>query len=804
MNALGNLLARIAVRRPIILIGAAFFLLIASLSFLRSHQSFDSDILNLLPAGTPAVEGLKIYNSQFNSARELAFLIEGASADAVTDEFIEALNQQPWVLRVLAGNPLESTAGRETLPFLVAPLILGQDSDGFDATLAKLDPASLAIRLKRLTQQTAAGSPLARLELINDPIGIVAPVAKTLVEKLSVTDTFNLTSVDGGARIVPVVTNQATLSADDCRALMQKVHAFIESFRKQTDPAVRISVTGRSAYVDEISESMSRDIAMTSSVSILAVTVLFWFAFRSLLPLFGSVLILVFTCLLSLTAGSLLFDKLNVVAIGFCSILIGLGDDFSLLLYQRYLSTRVRGGDRESAIAASIVHSAPGILWVALTTSLGFATLIFSQSAGFSQLGVLIAVGVFLGAIGMIFFMPLFERNCASANQSDPFQNFCKRLMKSSHRFFLIASLALGAALVLAIIPWRSLRLDTSTNSLEPRNIPAAQTLARMMEKFPGMFEPLMIVIKGPVDSESLVRLDEKLRELQARGAIQSFSSPSPLIPNRLNAERNAARLRALDLEGLSRMIMNIEKESGLRPNVLNSAKQLLEALESDTPLQSQLPAYSPWWFVLDRVLSPTSGDVIYYVRPPNNIGQSQRHLIEQEIRDVMPQAMVTGWSQMLNDLVPWALRELVIFGGAVVIMIFIILAAVYRRLSSLLMHVGSLALALGGTIATLKLFGHSINLLNILAFPLILGVGVDYGVHLILASRESGDITGNLEHVMKPVIVSGLTTCIGFGSLILARNPALSGLGLVCATGVTWCLIASICFLAPILKKRL
>ncbi|MCK9590123.1 MAG: MMPL family transporter, partial [Terrimicrobiaceae bacterium] len=116
-----------------------------------------------------------------------------------------------------------------------------------------------------------------------------------------------------------------------------------------------------------------------------------------------------------------------------------------------------------------------------------------------------------------------------------------------------------------------------------------------------------------------------------------------------------------------------------------------------------------------------------------------------------------------------------------------------------LALHMGTLFLAMCGTAATLKISGHAINLLSVLAFPLILAVGVDYGVHLILAAREKGDIGTNLPAVMKPVLISALTTITGFGALTLAQNPALTGLGFVCATGVAWCLAASFLFLAPL-----
>lgn len=794
-------LAYIAVRRPGILIAAAILLLLSAVFLFQSRQSFDSEILNLLPSDAASVRGLKIYNSQFNSARELAFLVESPDGTdpALTDDFVEALGRQPWVLRILDDSPMESQKGRETLPALAAPLILGQGDEDFDRTVEKLEPNALGSRLRNLASKAQAGSPLARIDLLNDPAGLIAPVAGKLSEKLSIAENVDLVSPDGRARIVPVIANMPSLSASDCRDLMQKVHAFLEEFHR-TPGAPLVSVTGRSAYVDEISSSMHRDIALTSLVSIAAVTLLFWFSFRSLVPLAGSVLILAWTCLISLACGSMVFDKLNVVAMGFCSILVGLGDDFSLLLYQRYVGARAQGMTREQAIADSTRHSTPGILWVALTTGLGFASLLFSGSAGFAQLGVLIAIGVLASAVGMILFMPLFERGIP-ANKEDPVSKLCCRLMGSTWTFRLGAGL-LSAALLMAVLPWRALEFDTSTHSLEPREIPAAKALARIMELFPATFEPVMIVVPGPAGYQSLVELDGKLAGLKQGGVIHKFSSPSALVQDPVQFKRNLARLQALDWEGLERAVADAERSAGLRAGSLDAASRLLRCLQSRRPLAEQLAAASPWWFVLDRMLAPSSGDVIYYVQLPAGSGSESRRILENAVAGTMPNAMVTGWSQMLNDLVPWATRELLTFGGAVIAIILIILFVIYRDVRVLALHVATLSLAMCGTVATLKLSGHSINLLSVLAFPLILAVGVDYGVHLILAAREQGDIQANMPAVMKPVLISALTTITGFGALTLAQNPSLTGLGFVCATGVAWCLASSFLFLAPLCTR--
>jgi len=789
--------ARLSVRRPGVLVAAALLILFGAISIIQSRQAFDSEILNLLPADAPAVQGLKLYNSRFNSSRELAFLVESGDPESV-DDFIDELSRQPWVTRILDGPPTESSSGRETLPQLVAPLLLAQDDQDFDRTLDLLDAEKLKLRVASLAAKAAAGSPVALMELTNDPTGLIAPVAAGLSQKLSIAETFDMTS--GDVRIVPVVTNQPDLSAESCSALMKPVRQFLEGMASRPG-APHVSVTGRSPYVDEIASSMQRDIVLTSLVSIAAVTCLFWFSFRSLVPLAGPVLILAWSCVLALAAGSLVFDKLNVVAMGFCSILVGLGDDFSLLLYQRYVGARGTGMAREAAIEDSIRRAAPGILWVALTTSLGFAALSFSGSAGFAQLGILISIGVVAGAFGMIAFMPLFERD-VPARHGDPVLRLCVRLLNSD-RIPLFSAVVFSAVFLIAAVPWRPLHFDTSTRSLEPRDIPAAKTLARIMEIFPATFEPVMVLVPGTAGRGMLPGLDRVLEDLKSRGLISKFSSPSPLSLDPSLVERNIAKVRALDMEEVQRSLASAEESSGLRPGALDSGMRILQGLKSPEPLQARLSASSPWWFVLDRMLAPGSGDVIYYLQLPENTDSAARRVIEEAVHRAAPGAFVTGWSQMLQSLVPWATRELLFFGGIVVAVILVLLLFIYRESRAFFLHITALFLAMCGTVATLKLADRPVNLLNVLAFPLILAVGVDYGVHLLLAIREPEKISKTLPEVMKPVLISALTTITGFGALTLARNPALNGLGFVCATGVAWCLATSFLVIVPAVSLR-
>jgi predicted RND superfamily exporter protein len=160
----------------------------------------------------------------------------------------------------------------------------------------------------------------------------------------------------------------------------------------------------------------------------------------------------------------------------------------------------------------------------------------------------------------------------------------------------------------------------------------------------------------------------------------------------------------------------------------------------------------------------------------------------------------VTGWSYTMVGLIPWAKNELTFFSFAVGALVLEAMAIAYRSWKPLLVHTLSLVFALSACVALLKLTDTRINMLNALAFPLVLGVGVDYGMHVLLAMMEGKDLGQGLTIVVKPLVISGLTTIAGFGALMFAQNPALKGLGTVCAIGVSSCLLSSVFFAVPVL----
>src|SRR5213595_781332 len=477
---ISDLIARVVTQwRPQVWLGVGV-VGIGCIAVLITQLRLDSDVLNILPASFRSVQGLKIYDREFEQTRELTFALVCRPDDIDKLEgfapvFANKLLQQPWCTRVLTGSPMQTPDGIRDLESMAVPLLLNLEPPVFKETMSILQPEKIRERLRRLHQQIEAGSPRPEFELAFDPLGLIVPALKPFAENTAIEEEQPLASSDRTMRIFLAVTNQPSISAFACQRLMRQVNAFCATARQGWDGGpLEVLVTGRSAYVAEISLSMRYDIVATLLGSVVLVGGIFFIGFRRWLPLLGMGFSLLLSCLVALTFGLLIFQQLSMVSVGFCAILVGLGVDFAILTFGRYQQARIDGESHRHGIATSVAKLGRAIFFGALTTAVGFLALILSGSLGFSQLGVLIAIGIFFAGLFMCRILFLFVRPWQVPPRHDWTFEVAKKYVRWAVDHpkpkMIIAG---GMLLILAAIgfsPVPPLRFEASARSLEPKN----------------------------------------------------------------------------------------------------------------------------------------------------------------------------------------------------------------------------------------------------------------------------------------------------------------------------------------------
>lgn len=815
-----DFIARTVTQRHALVWCAVAVLSVACIVILATSLRLDSEIFNVLPGGFSSVQGLKIYDHDFEQTRELtlALVCDPNDVDKLEEfapGFVERLRQQPWCARVLAGSPMATPEGIRDLQSIAVPLLLNLEPSAFDEAISMLERHEIRDRLHRLRQQIEAGSPRPQFELSFDPLGLIAPALKPFAQSTAIEQEQPLTSPDRTMRVFLVVTNQTSISAFECQRLMRRVNEFRKAAGEGWDGSrpLKVLVTGRSAFVSEISLSMRYDVVATLLGSVVLVGTIFFAGFRRWLPLVGMAFCLLLSCLVALTAGQLLFGRLSMISVGFCAILVGLGVDFAILTIGRYHQARADGEPHQQAIATSVAKLGRAVFFGALTTAVGFLALVLSGAMSFSQLGVLIAIGIFVAGLFMCSILFLFVRKQYVAADRDWLFEVVRKYVRSTVRKPTPTLIVSGAVLLLltaiGFSPVPPLQFEASTRSLQPKNIRASQALDTIMKKMPVRWEPVLAIVRA-TNSQELHEYWQKLsahwRELQQAGKIKGFSTPVALCPSPIWMERNRDRLRAINFQAAREALSRTLEGEGFSVEAFAPAFALLDDLQrvgdASAPLpnwRTQLPESSSWWFLIDR----------YFGRDPllttGFIATNQpltTHAQSNELGRDLPVAgipvVLTGWTYVLADLQPWSHHQLLLISALMAIFDLSLLAILYRDLRLWLIQVITLAFGIGAMIASMKLLHIHLNLLNVLSFRLVLAIGVDYGIYVVLVWQKTRDVEHDVAGVMKPVLLAGLTALSGFGSLALARNPALTGLGVTCAIGIFWSLVATIFFTLP------
>jgi predicted RND superfamily exporter protein len=194
------------------------------------------------------------------------------------------------------------------------------------------------------------------------------------------------------------------------------------------------------------------------------------------------------------------------------------------------------------------------------------------------------------------------------------------------------------------------------------------------------------------------------------------------------------------------------------------------------------------------------SGKYLLQVYPKANVWQrGPQEEFVRELRTIDPE--VTGTPVQLLEyisLLKLSYEQAALYSlAAIALLVFVH----FRRISSVLLALLPVcvgALWLGGIMGW---FNIPLNPANIMLLPLVLGIGVTNGIHILNRFAEEQNPSILAKSTGKAVLVSGLTTIAGFGSLLLAKHRGIESLGLVMAIGVATCMVAGLTFLPAVLN---
>jgi len=758
----------------------------------------DVDVFNLLPTESRMVEGLKLYQRSFGSSRELIISLrspEASLTERAARSLAEALETSDLTANVIWRSPFREDPIQ--LAEFLAYTWFNQPPEIFDGMAGKLRDQQLRPTLERTLDRMATSfSPREVARLSYDPYAITDladHIASPLAEGME--DPF--ASPDGTFRIlfVPLPFEKAGFWA--VRQWVTGVTDLIETWKQEQtiDGSLTLRVTGTPAFVSNSGSGLLKDCQFAAVGTLFLVAGLFWLVHRQWLPLVCLVVLLVLVLIVSVGIGAIFLGTLNAASLGFAAILLGLAADYGLILYQEFAVHGRRSlAEHRSAVA-------PSILWAAVTTAGAFFMITRSSLPGLTQLGTLVGIGILVAAVVMLlaFLPPLLGRVHPRKSAAPEIQGRLSSLGLNPRVAWWMTLLA--AAVSVSVLIQRLPTVDYSTRDLGPKDNPAMTALVEIQREIGGFDDALWLIVDGTDEGEVADRLEEArglLDDSVKEGVLAGYRLPDALWPRPGNQQENRETARWL----ASRLpaARDAALAEGFTQESLRLTEQTFASWKRFTATEGVVwPSNAGSRWVFRQFAGNDSGRLLALGQLEPSETATQTGLLELTGKiGAATGGKMFSWSLLSESLLGLMERDVRHVLLPMVVILLLLLGMAFRRFGEVALSIATLGFSLLCLMCVMALLGWSWNLMNVMALPLLFGAGVDYSIHIQFALRRyDGDLWHVRQTVGRAILLCGISTASGFGTLGFASNAGLAGLGRVCAAGILITSLVSV-FLLP------
>ena len=773
-------------------------ILIAAAGIFRIR--IDTDVLSVLPKDLPEVKGLRAFQEVFSRDDELIVVLhseeEGGDLGARAAELAERVKGAGLASEVRWQPRWRDDS--EGLGELFAWLWMNGSPEEVERLTADLSEEEIEGTLETAIERVATALDGGEMMLsAHDPLGFLNHPAMRAFFEASEHGGEGFLSADGKSQLVFIRASESVTGYKEAGAWLGKLDEVVQPWAAENE--LSVGYTGDPAFEAEIGGAMENDMSGTATLTSILIGLLFLVMQRrhGLLLGLSGVLGLVFL----VTAGMAgwIYGDLSIMAAGFAAILLGLVVDYGVLICQEAKLCNHEAAGIRAATSKSI-------LWAAATTAAVFFALNLSGMPGISQLGTVVACGVIAGAILMVvLFIPWVARAGAGRVLAEGNRSW---IPGKRGAWISLLALLLVAGSVLAIRGVPGVAFDRSL--LRPRESKAMEAFEGIQKAFPEWGAPaLKLVVEGATDPEVRDRLARAEKDFRALASawpeqVKRVDVPSGWWPSPQNIAENRTALASLG-EDRERLLRAAD-EAGFSEEGLGLGKMILEALPkvAGWPV-GQMPTGSAAEEILGTMVvkAEQGGRVLGTVelRNPETLEVGDLERLRRAGGDGV---MLAGWALLKPAVLPLVKKDVVEVFLPMAGLMIVMLALVFRDVRDVAAAVGAMMASGLVLLAVMRLAGLEWNFLNIAATPLLLGTGLDYGIHILLALRRT---QGNLGHVWhgtgKAVLFCGASTAIGFGSLAFASIDALASLGKVALLGILISMVVSVVLLPGLRGAR-
>lgn len=637
----------------------------------------------------------------------------------------------------------------------------------------------------------------------------------------------------------------------------------VERLRKLVDetkgevPGLNVGITGEPVLeVDEMGQAQ-RDTTVATIVALLICGGLFVYAYRETGRPIKATVTLIIGIGLTMGYTTLAVGHLNILSITFVPILIGLAIDFGVHLISRY-EEELRSGQTEySAIQKAIVYTGMGILTSGLTTAGAFFAMALTDFKGVREMGLISGGGLVLCLVPMFTLLPVLllrgRQNLLDHEVAGKIttRERLEQMWMTNPLVTVLISLA-----ITVVLAWKipSTSFDYNLLHMQSRGLPAVEFQNKLIDKGG---KSLLYAAVVATNLNEAVRLENALTNLSTVANVETMAhyltedqTQKLGLIREIKAELADVRFPPLDTEpvdvlGLSSQTLfslqgylgqgATELNKAGKPEIARSLDSLrdtiqelrLKANEDRAAASKKLAAFQQALFkdvhnTFDAIRNQDASMRLQAQDLPKTlrnrfIGQTGKHLLQvfpkedvwnrtnqeafvSEIRTNVT-LEVTGTPVQLFEyttLLKTSYEEAAIYA---LIAIIVLVLAHFRSLICVVLVLLPVAMGTIWMVGLMGWLGIQFNPANIMTLPLVIGIGVTSGIHIMnrFAEEQSPSILG--KSTGKAVLVSGLTTIVGFGSLMLGKHQGITSLGYVMSIGTATCMLAALVFFTALLS---
>lgn len=809
---LSTLILQTARRRGLVLSITAV-VLIGSV-WAATRLSFDADVISLLPRQGAAIPAFRDYLHRFGSLDQLYVVFTAPDGHAIADyhdeveAWAEQLRAAPEIARVDAGlldrsRDWQYVADRELL-LLPAPLL--------EQALQRFAPEGLRMALDASRQLLAVPSPEIAAAVQQDPLALLPLLADSLGGAnagFNLGATAGYVTPDGTRRLVMARPAQPPYDTEFSHALLARLDTIAASRRAAAEsdagldqddvkPPLEVAFAGGHRIAVE-TEALVRQESIWNSVGSLALILpLLFIVFRSpwlvAVGALPSVVSLAFVLGVLGLAGA----TLSAAATGAAAMLFGLGVDGVVLLYVSHRLALADGETIESATAGLGAPAASMVLGM-WTTAATFYGLMAVDFPSLEQLGRLIGHAMVACGIATLVLVPaLLPRRLPAKRPRKLLLPALPRLVGRYRWPVLVGAAIVTLGLGLA---GRGLTINPSLERL--RSTTAGAVFEEEVARLFGLPSEVYVVLAEDTDLERALQHNENLRA--ALGAVLPsvpMQAPSALLPSRARQAAVRARLGRFDRTpaSIAADLSVAAKTTGFRADAFQPfAARVPVLLAPSDDLSFAGYAAHGLGDLIGRMVTEEAGTwtLATYVFP-RTAGEAAT--LASVVHDGGPAQRLTGLAlvnaELARSFMPQFLRGLLVGSAIVVVLIFL----AFRTLRSTLLALVPTIVGLCWAAGLLSLFGVELDLFAVFAVVTFVGVGVDYGVHLVSRVHEHGDAARAISELAPVILVAGAITLAGYGTLMMSSYPPLRSMGTVSLISIVAIVAASLIVLPALL----